>query len=163
MAPRPAYMKTERIVAWDIGSGGGKVVIWGRQTPVKVAFPTALASPSLDGTAGGYAKPAALVRRYPGDPKPYTRRASTAQKFIYRGLGGPATPGRRFWVTQTAAPPSGLIGKQKWYQFTTTYSMRTIIMKFQTTGAVNFRLKTSGGRVIQGRATMADDEFTDPV
>ena len=142
----PAYM-SQVLRRHSVGTGDTLFTFMGRTTPAQIAFPTA--TPVAAGTIvqKPVAVPAVQVRRYPGDPRPFTRRAYTRQSFKYRAERTPnnVTAGRRFWVTAVAVPPGTKLKGVKWLQFTTRYSVTDAIDAHRAFGVINFWLRSPGG------------------
>lgn len=143
---RPAYM-SQNLRPHKVGSGDTEFIFIGRTTPAQMAFPAATPVAQVATVQKDVSVAAVNVRRYPGDPKPFTRRAYTRKTFKFRSERYPniVTPGRRFWVTATAVPPGTALKGVKWLQFTTKMSVTDMIEAHRAHGVNNTWIRSAGG------------------
>ena len=75
----------------------GKVTLWGDHTKLTGFFPSATEDALADKPAVTSTVRATTVRRYPGDPNPYSRASHSRTFYPATAKGNGTTPGKRFW------------------------------------------------------------------
>jgi hypothetical protein len=112
-----------REVPLTIGVGADeteKLLFWGDKGKATLLFGTVNDAEGAAFVDVNVTRPAGVVKRYPGDPRPFTRKGTSYGYVLYRGRSGAATPGDPFWCE---VPAELLPGQtRKVYQFTTNES-----------------------------------------
>lgn len=119
-------------------AGAGGVLIWGDFEKASLLFTQVEEQSRFGRTEISVTRPAGVVKRYPGDPKPFTRRGTTYTYSLYSGKSSSATPGDPFWIEVPATLLPGQV--RKVYQF--------------TTNETNTELKETFDRVISSAAIL---------
>jgi hypothetical protein len=127
-------------------AGVGGVVIWGDETKASLLF-TSVENESVSGSYEvTVTRPAGVVKRYPGDPRPFTRRGTTYTYSLWIGRSNQTTPGDPFWIEVPAEPLPGQV--RKVYQFTTNENNTQLKSAFDRVCSTAFNLRFNSGKVV---------------
>jgi hypothetical protein len=146
MAPRP------KPVEYKFGTGVDQFSIFGVPANMTGNFgtlptPDELELETVTVSVGGFSR-----RRYPGGPTSSVQGHERLQLDKQGDGGTNATPGREFWIETLIAPGSKKVIATK--QFTTTGSMRDVLLLALPNLADNEQLRTTGGRTYPAGATI---------
>lgn len=122
----------------------GGVKLWGDPTKLAQFFPAATLDEFTDPPPVVASVGSTTVKRYPGDPNPYTRSAHA--RTTYRGVprANGAIPGERFWCEIMVS--NGLGGsKKKTYQFAYQGDFGAVRAGAEANNTIPFVLRNKSG------------------
>lgn len=130
-------------------NGEGGVIIWGDVTKASLLFTSVVEESGSAFTSVAVTRPAGVVQRYPGDPRPFTRQGSTYTYNLFKSRTSGTTPGDPFWIE---VPLELLPGQErKVYQFTTNESNSELKTAFDRVASSAFILRFNSGKPVTVR------------
>lgn len=132
-----------------IGAIGGVegVEIWGDKTKAELLFGAVEEKPSSGRKEVSVTRPAGVVKRYPGDPRPYTRKGSTYTYSLFPARSAQTTPGSPFWIE---VPVDLLPGqKRDVYQFTSNAGTGELADTFRRVVSTPLIFRSNSGKAIE--------------
>jgi hypothetical protein len=138
MASRP------RPVEHTITTAAGTQSIWGDPEKLALFFPSAAPKALVDLPPKTSTVRSTTVRRYPGDPNPFTRKSYSRTVRPAGARTNGTTPGRRMWC-ELRAPKVGGGTAITSYQFTFTGPFTALRLKAESDAPSDFTIRNASG------------------